>query len=96
MNPINRIGQKIVCINDNWVEPFPNCGPHPVKDGVYTVSGFPTDGFLFVTGFERSDFGAKSYDITYFRPADERKTDISDLVKLTEIETIQSPDLVDA
>lgn len=43
MNPINRVGQKVVCVTEFEIYDYLGnlfCGPSPRIDGVYTVAGF--------------------------------------------------------
>lgn len=81
-----RVGQKVVCVRDDWV----NRGKYgllvPDKGNVYTIRGFQYHGeFIGLFFFEiKNEIGnwegcivEPSFGIRYFRPVDEKKTDIS-------------------
>jgi hypothetical protein len=88
MNPINRVGQKVVCITPPmvWFYICPSVRIYPRLSDVYTVAAFETldtdvpgirlrelEGFTCECG----GFKDAPWPITGFKPVDERKTDIS-------------------
>lgn len=94
MNPINRIGQKVVCTGDERIWLFficPTLKDYPKRGEVYTVAGFETT-YAGLPGIHLrevadlecacSGITGAPWLITAFRPLDERKTDISELQTL--------------
>jgi hypothetical protein len=102
MNPINRRGQKVVCVVEFDLVSTRGGkygGPGPLLDEVYTVINFIDNTGKFIPdadddlslGIELLEVpspisppGPLGWPIIAFRPADERKTDISDLIRLTD------------
>lgn len=85
-----HIGQRIVCINDDW---YPQAlGPYtnPKKGGLYHVRGFfPWDGlewspFISLIGIvdQRANITGPFFTAHFFRPVIERPTSISVFTKL--------------
>lgn len=95
MNPINRVGQKVVCIQDgNIWHYFCSVLDHwPILDQVYTVSDFgeidgePGIHLREIAGItcECSGLADAPWPIEIFRPLARCKTDISALTKLTKV-----------
>jgi hypothetical protein len=88
MNPINRIGQKVICVVPDrfWTQQVcPSLKVIPRKDEVYTVTGFedlhgvPCIHLREIVGLSCECGGLNNapWLIQAFRPVDERKTDIS-------------------
>jgi hypothetical protein len=82
-----HVGQKVVCVSDDFVG---KCGEiFPVVGGAYTIRCFDEpepDGTTFIflveilniaDEYDDDDFGECSFATECFRPAVERKTDIS-------------------
>lgn len=71
-----RVGQKVVCVNDiarpghDWMD-----GDRPTVGDVYVIIGF--ESWYGVDCIFTSAFPHWSFDAARFRPAVERKTDIS-------------------
>lgn len=93
MNPINRLSQKIVCIDDGWghaVELLAGSKVKlPILNEVFTVDGFvPCPAcyqYHYLLLVERPKVGTDlrlAFAIKHFSPVDERKTDIGDLQKI--------------
>ena len=104
MNPINRVGQKVVCVMPANVWLLGVCislTDYPVKDRVYTVSGFenslshPGIHLTELSGITCPCKGLKdlAWPISAFRPVDERKTDISQFTKLTKPNDVTTREL---
>jgi hypothetical protein len=85
------VGQKVVCINDKpWKDGNGEVtvGPDPVFNEIYTIEDI-VDGYLvrfFIDStadifLKLKEFKC-NYDARYFKPLEEKKTDISDLKKL--------------
>lgn len=86
-----RVGQKVVCVDDRnfTVDRHPQCKKflpnRPVRGGVYTIRGFDPDvpSAIYVCEIHNpsrqwvNGYGEGSFNIWRFRPAVERKTDIS-------------------
>ena len=78
------IGQKIVCVRDDWKNPFFGLSVretgerYPVKDGVYTVIGHE---WLILADLPGVMIAEVNNDCIWaeqnFRPIEPRKTDIS-------------------
>ena len=95
MNPINRIGQKVICVGDErvwFVYVCPTIVDFPKRGEVYTVAGFANVGDSTLPGIHlrevpplecacKSIVGA-AWLLSAFRPVDERKTDISEFNSL--------------
>jgi hypothetical protein len=89
MNPINRVGQKVVCIEGPSFWALSSCGDYfaaaPEQGRVYTVSGFETRyGIPCIHLREIASpackcIGASNlpWPIRAFRPVQTRETDIS-------------------
>lgn len=78
-----HVGQKVVCIGDEWIEFEPHL---PKRGNVYTVREIEEDnGELFLRLVElvnpvrryREYFGETTFDAVAFRPVVERKTSIA-------------------
>jgi hypothetical protein len=88
MNPINRIGQKVICVVPDrfWTQQVcPSLKVTPRKGEVYTVTGFedlngvPCIHLREIAGLSCECGGINNapWLIAAFRPVNERKTDIS-------------------
>ena len=83
------IGEKIVCVRDDWKNPFFGLSVretgerYPVKDGVYTVIGHD---WLLLSDLPGVMIAEVNNDSIWaeqnFRPIEPRKTDISVFKKL--------------
>lgn len=74
------VGQKIVCINDDWVLPLggiPSDALVPQKDQVYVCAGYWGAIREYVFVFLEEDRSRSGYLESHFRPLTERKTDIT-------------------
>jgi hypothetical protein len=100
MNPIDRIGQKVVCIQDDFIWQFvcwelPCC---PRLDQSYTVSGFgEIEGHPGIHLRELAGVSCRCFNldnapwpIDCFRPLDERGTDIGVLKQLLKPLTVDA------
>lgn len=84
--PSYRVGQKVVCINDDWYDQYrrPITKASPRKGAIYTVSGFktcnnwPEDVWIQLSEFE-SSIGFK---VVNFRPVIDKTADISVFTKI--------------
>jgi hypothetical protein len=86
-----RVGQKVLCINDQWNEYHANIARRlgvtlPVLGGIYTIRAIeirPQRGDLYfveiVNPIIEYDIGRaeQGFHVARFRPVVERKTDIS-------------------
>lgn len=92
---INRRGQKVVCIDDNWtprINTFVSAMglSCPVAGKTYIVDNFlrcpnPSCGrehYITLMSHPDPNGGQLGFEITAFVPVDFRKTNISDLVEL--------------
>jgi hypothetical protein len=98
MNPINRDGQKVICVSDHraWLFVCPTITVYPRARETYTVSGFAPikmkDGSEDIPGIHLRElegftcscggFTNEPWPVEAFRPVDERKTDISAFTQL--------------
>ena len=94
MSDINRIDQKVICIQPKiffWVMCLGvDC---PIEGQVYSVAGFadaltePGIHLREIAGFTCAcrDITNGAWPMRAFRPVDQRKTDISDLAKLLDV-----------
>ena len=105
MNPINRIGQKVVCNVDRSLWLLYGCGNvlkmAPNKGDVFTVSGFETwRGIPCIHLRELANMEctclkySSPWPIAAFRPVDERTTDISAFTEI--LNTTKAPERIDA
>jgi hypothetical protein len=71
-----HLGQEVVCVNTEWVNPLTEGEPRPVLGRIYTIEGI-------IPGIQDTCFylaEVKSVTIWYafhFRPVKKNKTDIS-------------------
>lgn len=79
-----RVGQKVVCISDDWFCQHPIV--FPIKGRIYTVRGKNLEPHnavspvgLYLVEIVNTVFGARenAFDAEGFRPLVEKKTDIS-------------------
>jgi hypothetical protein len=92
MNPINRPGQKVICVQDHalWADFCCDIPCWPLLDEIYTVSGFgEIEGCPGIYLFELPPVSctchhleAAPWPIDCFRPLDQRQTDISALTNI--------------
>jgi hypothetical protein len=105
MSSINRVGQKVVCTVGEWKAWVVVCSStmesRPREGEVYTVTGFADDSrgcpaihLLELRGYDCAcrDASNEPWDIRAFRPADERKTDISEFESILKKGTVRLPD----
>lgn len=82
-----EIGQKVVCIDDDWWWVMPSGAkermspPNPIKDEIYTITYVEPCDWLQYGGGQNFLLSLKGFDRRYshrhFRVMQERKTDIS-------------------
>jgi hypothetical protein len=83
------IGQKVVCVNDNWSYPETEGELYPRKDVIYTIrnieQGLSLPQYVFLRFNELKNpvkqFKVRKCEVSFvetnFRPLEENKTDIS-------------------
>ena len=79
------VGQKVVCINDNWDtaanKPPCDTGPNPIKGDVCTISLFHEYlKWVFIGLKEHSEWIVFNPD--HFKPLEEKEIDISIFTKM--------------
>lgn len=98
-----KIGQKVVCINNTPHPGRRWTGDIPVVGRVYTVAGFTASLYDDAPCFLLEEIKNRSfiyhkfkkvridmgYRTTRFRPVVEKKTDISELQKLTKVKELE-------
>ena len=94
MNAINRIGQQVVCIDDDWREitaaelhalRLAGCPSMPMMNGVYTVSGFnphidPKNVYITLSEFTLQ-WGVIGFNIKRFRPLNPKNKHVEEMIK---------------
>ena len=91
---IDRIGMKVICVQDPSVwDNFCCMSQWPLLDQIYTVFGFgEVDGLPGIYLYEISGITCECcnvdnapWPLECFRALDQRETDISELTKLTKV-----------
>lgn len=89
-----RVGQKVVCVSDNWYPMNRSKGPLPVKGEIYTIDMIGMSGALFLAEFHWThyEYGRVNFAPYCFRPVDDTFGEVvAEIIeKQLELETVEA------